>query len=26
MPFILEFTDLGRLAYAPAFELQRQTA
>ncbi|MFO0834179.1 MAG: lipoyl(octanoyl) transferase LipB [Phycisphaerales bacterium] len=23
---ILEFTDLGRLAYAPAFELQRQTA
>ncbi|MCC6968717.1 MAG: lipoyl(octanoyl) transferase [Phycisphaerales bacterium] len=26
MPFILEFTDLGRLAYAPAFDLQRQTA
>ncbi len=24
--FLLEFTDLGRLAYAPAFELQRQTA
>ena len=25
-PFSLEFTDIGRLAYAPAFELQRQTA
>lgn len=24
--FLLEFTDLGRLAYAPAFDLQRRTA